>query len=998
MPTAAAPARPAAAQAPSRAANDSRIHDRVFGVIEEMPIALSALTLEGGVPPTEIRIFKAGDNPSTKGSWTFDDAAAESVMQRFTVMNRRVTFDYDHGALQKNPIDPSKSSRSAGSCVIEMRGQELWATDIKWTPDAAKAIAAGEWLYWSPAFDRTKDGRPTWLINVALTNNPALFGLDELQAANALLSVQAAELASAPATGTRNPGYPDIAASAPSVEPVPFGNPLQMSIDTARRSMARRTACMWLVNNPAAKIVPPDAPQHPAAMMPLTGAYDDPIEAGGWMGWIEPTGTLQVDMGESQDPDAARATPDKDWIAFVAFDGRTLLWEQREPSGAVIGNPIIWMRDLTTLFATDAPGLPSVVVKYGKVVKPSEKGHGADGDGPGPAMTASATPAAAPAVPAALSASPVPVAKLGGCGSMNTDVVSAYPYDYQRDSAAGVADAVLSDPGVTPGSSPDHPAATAPLTGRYTDPLTTGKARLLGWIEPATKEWICFVSMDGRAVLWTARIKSNDDGLGRTGLGTGTPIVFKRDIATLSVKTSATAKPTTVGGVVALGAVPYRGYPEPKDPPDQWDADAAIHRLRVWASADQSGDTSQIDWNKFEQGFAFVKDSAVGGHGLADFLLPHHDVKHGEIVTHRRGVFAAAGRVGSADIPEKDRQAVMDHLAKHYHQWGAKAPWETQEKAAMHAKLDDYAKDKGFNKTEMKARLKLALPGHMHDDASAACSDNEKEHPEEEKMKGILKALHAFDKGPGKDDEEARATTAVNPLQKQVQASSVAALGVAMGLPVDATEAAVVTGVGTLLNGVQRLNTITGKDTFQESLGVIRGWKDAAEEGRTAVARLLALETDGKQKTALSSIEKAESEFRLTPAKRATALEVYAKDGPAALSAYLSACDVIPALAAGKQNPAAPSGTSPPSGFTPATAEQIAALNAAGQLPGAPAAGARPASEVPAGGPAAVVLSKQHKAFLKGQNIDWKTLSPVELKAIADMDFTPIGLAGLADD
>ena len=971
----------------------------------------------GGKAPTEFRIFKAGANPSVKGIFLFDQKSADLVWAKYKAMGRRCTLDYDHGSLQRNSSNPSETAKSAGDYNLELRPDasgkpELWAADLLFTPAAKKGVEEGEWPFFSPAFDKDVDNRPVWCINVALTGNPALHDLKKLTEQATALSV---ELAATPATGTRNPGYPDLSgASAESVPPVPFGNPTQMAtdIDTARRSMARRTAYQWTVNNPAAKIVPKDAPQHPAATMPLTGAYDDPTEVGGWVGWIEPTGTLQVDMGESQDPDAARATPDKDWIAFVATDGRTLLWEQREPSGAVIGNPVIWMRDLTTLFAIGAPGLPSVVVKHGKVVKPSEAGHAADGDGPGPAMTtASATTAAAPAPAAALAASAPaapPTAPAALCaslgGSMNGGVVPTDPYDYQRDNAAATADAVLSDPAVTAGSTPEHPAATAPLTGRYADPLTTGKAHLLGWIEPATREWICFVAMDGRAVLWTTRVKSSDDGLGRTGAGIGAPVVFKRDITTLSVAALAasmgamagSAHWRAVGGVVELGAVPYRGYPEPKDPPGEWDADASVHRIRNWASADGSGDSAQIDWNKFEQGFAYVKDSAVGGHALADFLLPHHDVQHGEIVTHRRGVFAAAGRVGSADIPEKDRQAVKDHLAKHYHQWGAKAPWETPEKTAMHAKLDDYAKDKGFNKTEMKARLKLALPGHMHDDAMSACSDNEKEHPEEEKMKGILKALHAFDKGPGKDEEPA--ATSANPLQKHVQASSVAALGVAMGLPVTASESEVVTGVGALLNGVQRLNTITGKDSFQESLGVIRGWKDAAEEGKAAVAALNAIKSETAKTTALGSIEKAEAEFRLTPAKKTTALEVYAKDGPAALSAYLSACDVIPALAASKTTTAPAGGA--PSGFTAATTEQVAALHAAGQLPGAPAAGQRPASEVPAGGgqPPAVTLSSQHKAFLKAQKLDWKTMSHAELSAIAAMDFTPVGLSGVDND
>lgn len=995
------------------------IHTRVLGVLDAMPVTLSDWTLEGGNPPTEFRIFAGGANPSTKGVWNFDDDAAKSVMSRFQVMNRRVTFDYDHGALQKNPVDPSLSARSAGSCIIEMRGKELWAADVKWTPPAAQALKDGEWLYISPAFDRTKDGRPTWLINIALTNNPALFSLDELQTANALteganalMAREAREVLTAlGVTGESNDDGTMM------VVPVPVGNPSEMAMATARRAEARRAATRWSINNPAAKIVPQDAPQHPAASMPLTGTYEDPTEVGGWLGWIEPAGYLQtpgdieLDMTGAQTDEKptsrAPAGSGKDWIAFVATDGRTLLWEEREQGGGVVGNPVIWMRDLTTLFAVPSPeALPLIVVK------PPHKKHAGlktDTASPAPltpatatgatAASATATPAAAPASGAASQAPPI---KLGGTpvsaklgGPMDCDVVSPCPYDYCRDNAASVADAVLADPAVKAGTAPDHPAATAPLTGRYADPLTNGAGRILGWIEPATKEWICFVAMDGRAVLYTSRVKDSSEGLGRTGAGIGTPVVFQRDIATLNAKDAMIST-----GSVVLGAIPYHGYPEPATPPDTWDADAAVHRMRVWASHDGSGDSGTIDWTKFENGFAYAVDGGPGGHKLADFKLPHHDIAHGEIFTHRKGVFAAAQRISSADIPEKDLAAVKDHIAKHYHQWGAKAPWETQEKATMHAKLDDYAKDKGFNKTEMKARLKLALPGHMHQDAMSACSDEPKDHPDDEKMKGIMKALKAFDKLDAGDGDEPAENK--NNLQKHVQASgvpaSITALSIPLGLPHDAPEGDVVMRVASTLEGVARLNALTGKSTLAESIAMCRAWKDSAEEGKQATAQLKALDEASKKKDALDSIDKAEREYRLTPAKKASALDIFTREGPAALNAYLSACDVIPALVpAGGAPPAgsppAGQGGTPPVGLTALSPKALELLRAAGELPGAPPADARPSSETPAGGAKTVVLNGKQKAWVKQMGLDPTKLDAKELMALSalDLDSAPDG-------
>lgn len=145
-----------------------------------------AIAFADRTPPREIRLFKAGENASTKGPFLFDDKAAAAVMSVYAQMGRRVTWDYHHGAVQENPVDPSKAGKASGVCDLEVRAGELWATNITWTPEASAGIANGEWLYFSPAFERDKTGRPLWLINVALENNPALFGLDELIAATAL--------------------------------------------------------------------------------------------------------------------------------------------------------------------------------------------------------------------------------------------------------------------------------------------------------------------------------------------------------------------------------------------------------------------------------------------------------------------------------------------------------------------------------------------------------------------------------------------------------------------------------------------------------------------------------------------------------------------------------------------------------------------------------------------------------------------------------------------
>ena len=63
-----------------------------------------------------------------------------------------------------------------------------------------------------------------------------------------------------------------------------------------------------------------------------------------------------------------------------------------------------------------------------------------------------------------------------------------------------------------------HPALTAPLTWTYDDPEAIGG--WLGAVEADDESWICFVAVDGKALLWTARDV--------TGAVVGDPVIFAR--------------------------------------------------------------------------------------------------------------------------------------------------------------------------------------------------------------------------------------------------------------------------------------------------------------------------------------------------------------------------------------------------------------------------------------------------------------------------------------
>ena len=105
---------------------------------------------------------------------------------------------------------------------------------------------------------------------------------------------------------------------------------------------------------------------------------------------------------------------------------------------------------------------------------------------------------------------------------------------------------------------------------------------------------------------------------------------------------------------------------------DSWDADAAVQRVRQWAT----GNDGEIDWSKYRRAFAWYDSSKPDQYG--SYKLPHHDVRDGTLVTHRRGVIAAMqallGARGGVDIPDKDRRRVYSHLAKHYRQFDMEPP------------------------------------------------------------------------------------------------------------------------------------------------------------------------------------------------------------------------------------------------------------------------------------------------------------------------------------
>lgn len=154
---------------------------------------LGNLLAEGAkAPPTEFRILKAGWNETVKGRFLFDEDAGKAVMAQYAVRGLdKIQIDYEHQSSVPPPGGGRAEKPAAGWFKPEVRGGELWAVDLNWTTNAARMIApetgAPEYRYFSPIlFFNEESRRVSALKNLALTNDPAMNGIEAIVAASAL--------------------------------------------------------------------------------------------------------------------------------------------------------------------------------------------------------------------------------------------------------------------------------------------------------------------------------------------------------------------------------------------------------------------------------------------------------------------------------------------------------------------------------------------------------------------------------------------------------------------------------------------------------------------------------------------------------------------------------------------------------------------------------------------------------------------------------------------
>lgn len=134
-------------------------------------------------PPREFLVWAFGE---TRFRWldgrehaiTLDASTAQRLMERYARVGHDLPIDYNHAST--TTVD-DRQARAAGSFELELRGDGLWAVNVRWTADAEAYIRKREYRYVSPTWLEDDSG-PLELASLALTANPATLGARPLVA------------------------------------------------------------------------------------------------------------------------------------------------------------------------------------------------------------------------------------------------------------------------------------------------------------------------------------------------------------------------------------------------------------------------------------------------------------------------------------------------------------------------------------------------------------------------------------------------------------------------------------------------------------------------------------------------------------------------------------------------------------------------------------------------------------------------------------------------
>lgn len=146
----------------------------------------TALVVTANAPlPTEFRLFKLGENPTSKGVFTLTPESAAACMTAYQTEGVRLIVDLNHDSLNESALALRPDASDArGWFSLELRADGLWAANVDWTPDGERRLREKTQAYISPAFEHTEDGIVMAIANAALCSMPATYNAPALVAAS----------------------------------------------------------------------------------------------------------------------------------------------------------------------------------------------------------------------------------------------------------------------------------------------------------------------------------------------------------------------------------------------------------------------------------------------------------------------------------------------------------------------------------------------------------------------------------------------------------------------------------------------------------------------------------------------------------------------------------------------------------------------------------------------------------------------------------------------
>lgn len=136
--------------------------------------------------PGVIQLFPAGEfrardgRPTECAAWLMTREIAERLIAAADSRETPYVLDYEHQTLRsaKNGLP---APAAAFFKKLEWReGEGLFAVDVEWTTAAADMVAAKAYRFISPVFSYDKTGQVLEILNAALTNTPAVDGMEEV--------------------------------------------------------------------------------------------------------------------------------------------------------------------------------------------------------------------------------------------------------------------------------------------------------------------------------------------------------------------------------------------------------------------------------------------------------------------------------------------------------------------------------------------------------------------------------------------------------------------------------------------------------------------------------------------------------------------------------------------------------------------------------------------------------------------------------------------------